>query len=431
MDFGNYLYELRKRNNLKQSYVGNKLGISDKAISKWETGRSKPNLEQLKKLSIIYNIPLEELLYSQGNKRNINISKIVITGGPYAGKTTALTKIKNYFSTRGYIVLLVSDTTNELLYDGVTQHNCGSDYNYRLLQIKLQKAKEKVIEDAAKVMNSDKVLIVCDRGVIDSKAYIDDIEFKNILKELKTNEIKERDSYDAVFHLVSAAKGKEAYIIAKNNMSVKEAEKIDDKLISAWTGHPHFRIIDNSTYLDGKIDRLIKEIAVFLGEPEPFEIERKYLIQYPDINLLESMPNCTKVDIVQTYLKSNDDVERRVRARGIDGDYIYYLTEKRKVSNIKRVEIEKKLEQEEYLRLLMEADSRLHTIHKVRYCLSFNNQYFEIDIHPEWNSKAIMEIELRSEEQEIIIPEFISVIKEVTDDEAYKNYNMAISMPKE
>ena len=173
MDFGNYLYELRKRNNLKQSYVGNKLGISDKAISKWETGRSKPNLEQLKKLSIIYNIPLEELLYSQGNKRNINISKIVITGGPYAGKTTALTKIKNYFSTRGYIVLLVSDTTNELLYDGVTQHNCGSDYNYRLLQIKLQKAKEKVIEDAAKVMNSDKVLIVCDRGVIDYFVDID------------------------------------------------------------------------------------------------------------------------------------------------------------------------------------------------------------------------------------------------------------------
>ena len=194
---------------------------------------------------------------------------------------------------------------------------------------------------------------------------------------------------------------------------------------------PHLRIIDNSTEFEEKLERLLKEIASFLGEPEPFEIERKYLIYYPDIKELEKMPNCTKIDIVQTYLKSEDGVERRVRARGIDGDYLYYLTEKRKITNLKRVEIERKLTQDEYLSLLMEADNSLHSIHKTRYCLVDNNQYFEIDIYPEWDNQAIMEIELSSEDEKIKLPEFINIIKEVTDDEKYKNYQMAREMPKQ
>jgi CYTH domain-containing protein len=58
------------------------------------------------------------------------------------------------------------------------------------------------------------------------------------------------------------------------------------------------------------------EIASFLGESEPFEIEKKFLIKYPDIKYLEFMPNCQKVEILQFYLKSNSDEEIRLRQRG-------------------------------------------------------------------------------------------------------------------
>jgi CYTH domain-containing protein len=138
------------------------------------------------------------------------------------------------------------------------------------------------------------------------------------------------------------------------------------------------------------------------------------------------------VEIAQTYLKSDDpDSEKRVRARGIDGDYMYYLTEKRKVTNLKRVEVEKRLNQNEYLRYLMDQDNTLRTIHKTRYCLSDENQYYEIDIYPEWNNQAIMEVELSSEEDIPQLPSFINVIKDVTEEEQYKNYNMAKEMPKQ
>ena len=434
-DFGNYLYELRKQNNLTQRYVAYQLDVSDKAVSKWEMGKSKPDLEKLKLLSTLYNVPLKDLLNNKEEKRNVKISKIVLTGGPCAGKTTALTWINNYFSKRGYTVLFVPETSTELITNGVAPWTCGTNCDYQILLMRLQKVKEQIYDEAAKTMKSDKILIVCDRGILDSKAYMKDIEFKKMMKELETNETKERDSYDAVFHLVSAAKGKEeAYTLANNvarTENIEQAKKLDDKIISAWTGHPHFRIIDNSTEFEQKLERLLKEITSFLGEPEPLEIERKFLIYYPNIKELESMPNCTKVDITQTYLKSVDDTERRVRARGINGDYLYYLTEKRKISNLKRIELEKRLTQDEYLALLMESDNKLHTIHKTRYCLSENNQYFEIDIYPEWDNQAIIEIELSSEDEEIKTPEFIKIIKDVTDDESYKNYEMAKEMPKQ
>lgn len=435
IEFGNYLYQLRKENKLTQRFVAYELNVTDKAVSKWEMGKSKPDLDKLKLLATLYNVPLNDLLNKGDQKKDIKISKIVLTGGPCAGKTTALTWINNYFSKRGYTVLNVPETATELITNGVAPWTCGTNYEYQTFQIRLQKVKEQIFDDAAKTMKNDKILIVCDRGILDNKAYMKDVEFKRILKEFGTNETKERDSYDAVFHLVSAAKGKEkVYTLANNTArteSIEEAKKLDDKIISAWTGHPHFRIIDNSTEFEEKLERLLKEIASFLGEPEPFEIERKFLIYYPNIKELENMPNCTKVDITQTYLKSNDDTERRIRARGIDGDYLYYLTEKRKVSNLKRIEIERKLTQDEYLKLLMESDNKLHTIHKTRYCLSENNQYFEIDIYPEWDNQAIMEIELSSEEDKIQIPKYINIIKEVTENENYKNYEMAKEMPKQ
>ena len=162
-----------------------------------------------------------------------------------------------------------------------------------------------------------------------------------------------------------------------------------------------------------------------LQKPEPLEIERKFLIEYPDIDWLENSPNCQKIEIIQTYLKSELNEEIRVRQRGMNGNYIYFKTIKRKISDLKRIEIEKRLSKDEYLALLMEADTEKRQIRKNRYCLMFENQYFEIDIYPFWSDKAILEIELSDENAGIVFPEEIKIIKEVTDDDNYKNASLA------
>ena len=359
----------------------------------------------------------------------MEITKIVVTGGPCAGKSTAMSWIQNAFTQMGYVVLFVPETATELITGGVAPWTCGENKDFQICNLKLQIEKEKIFEQAAKTMKGDKALIVCDRGALDNKAYMKGAEFDQTLSDLNANEIELRDNYDAVFHLVTAAKGAEEFYTTANNTArtetVKEAAALDDKLIAAWTGHPHFRVIDNSTDFEGKLKRLIAEISLFLGEPEPFEIERKFLIEYPDIKRLESDPNCQRIEIIQTYLKSDNGDEVRVRQRGINGHYIYFQTVKRKVSDVKRVEIERRLSQNEYLSLLMRADTDKRQIRKDRYCLTYENQYFEIDVYPFWHDKAVAEIELNDENAKIVFPDFIKVIKEVTDDESYKNASLA------
>ena len=73
----------------------------------------------------------------------------------------------------------------------------------------------------------------------------------------------------------------------------------------------------------------------------------------------------------------------------------------------------------------MEADTSRRQIRKTRYCLTYENQYFEIDLYPFWQDQAIAEIELSDEHAEICFPPELRVIREVTEDENYKNAALA------
>ena len=428
-DFGNFLYEQRNLLGLTQAEAAALLGVTDKAVSKWETGKSKPTTNTLRKLAGLFGLSVDELLKIREGTKKLEITKIVITGGPCAGKTTALSWIQSNFTKLGYTVLFVPETATELITGGVAPWTCGTNADYQKSQMKLQLEKEKVFTQAAATMPAEKILIVCDRGTLDNKAYMTETEFACVMNALGCSEVELRDNYDAVFHLVTAAKGAEKFYTTANNAArtetVEQAAALDDKLIAAWTGHPHLRIIDNATNFENKLKRLIAEIRAFLGEPEPCEIERKFLIEYPDLVALEKLPNCQRVEIIQTYLTAPEGEESRIRQRGIGGNYIYFQTTKKKISGLKRVEVERRLSKDEYLQLLMDADPDCRPIRKTRYCMTYDNQYFEIDVYPFWKDKAILEIELNSGNEEIRFPDRIKVIREVTEDDSYKNAALA------
>ena len=359
----------------------------------------------------------------------MEITKIVITGGPCAGKSTAMSRIQQTFGRLGYTVLFVPETATELISGGVAPWTCGTNLDYQVCQLSLQLEKERIFEKAARTMDTERVLLVCDRGALDNKAYMSGEDFATAMTALGLSEVELRDGYHAVFHLVSAAKGAEEFYTTSNNSArtetAEEAAALDDRLIAAWTGHPHLRVVDNSGDFEDKLRRLLSEISSFLGEPEPLEIERKFLIEYPDLDWLNSHPTCRAVQIIQTYLRCPEGDEVRVRQRGDDGHYLYYKTVKRRLEGAKRVEVEHRISKDEYLELLMDADTSKRQIRKTRYCLTHGGQYFEIDIYPFWDDKAILEIELKDEDETIRFPEKIRIIKEVTEDDSFKNSSLA------
>ena len=150
--FGNFLYEKRISIGLTQNELAERLGVTNKAVSKWENGKSKPTTDTLRKMAALFGISVNELLKIREEETQMEITKIVITGGPCAGKTTAMSWIQSNFTKLGYTVLFVPETATELITGGVAPWTCGSNVEYQKCQMKLQLEKEKIFQQGAASM---------------------------------------------------------------------------------------------------------------------------------------------------------------------------------------------------------------------------------------------------------------------------------------
>jgi len=82
-NFGKAISRLRKEKGLTQKNLANKVGVSDKAVSRWETGRNYPDIETLQRLAEVLDVSVNDLLSGdvqfadKKNKRNIIIGIII------------------------------------------------------------------------------------------------------------------------------------------------------------------------------------------------------------------------------------------------------------------------------------------------------------------------------------------------------------------
>ena len=60
--FGDTIVLLRKEKGLTQKELADKLGVTDKAVSRWETGKNYPDIEVLKKLADVLEVSVDDLL---------------------------------------------------------------------------------------------------------------------------------------------------------------------------------------------------------------------------------------------------------------------------------------------------------------------------------------------------------------------------------
>lgn len=155
-----------------------------------------------------------------------------------------------------------------------------------------------------------------------------------------------------------------------------------------------------------------------------YEIERKYLVNMPELPL----PCEAKASsIEQSYLKTEDGSSERVRLR----DGVYYHTRKVRISGIRAEEKEDVVGASEAEALLKRRDPACATIRKTRYVFDYRGQIFELDVFPFWKKQAMLEIELAGEDTPVDWPDFLTLIREVTDDPRYKNHALAQSVPQE
>lgn len=202
----------------------------------------------------------------------MKIVKIVVTGGPCGGKSTALSYIKRTAEAHGFRVLTVGETATELIKGGVAPWTCATNATYQGFQIALQMYKEEIFLAAAKTMDADKLLLVCDRGLLDNRAYMTEEEFFSCLASRGDTLDGYLCRYDAVFHLVTAARGAEAFYSTENNTArtetPAEAREVDDRLLLAWAEHPRRVVLDNRGDFADKMARLGDALEALLTEEE-------------------------------------------------------------------------------------------------------------------------------------------------------------------
>ena len=359
--------------------------------------------------------------------------KIVLTGGPCAGKTTALTRIEQDLTERGYRVFVISESATELIKGGVRPFGNSPVglLKFQELILQYQLKKESVYEQAVKSLPpKQKCVIICDRGIMDNKAYINSEQFAAILKEQNLNELELMDSYNLIIHMVTAADGKAEYYTLENNQarteSVSEAIALDDRTSRAWMGHNNLKIIDNSTDFDEKISRAMDSIHSLLGNPTATRRQRKFLIDLSksDLSFLDS-EDSNQIYMVQTYLDFNDQRERRLRKRTMNGQNTYcYTVAKKETDGLATIYLDKTITEKEYLKLLA-MDVNKCEVRKTRYTFKDSKQYYRLDIFDDQNEYAILEVEPNKTTDIIIVPSHLDVIDDVTNNEMYRNSNMA------
>lgn len=162
------------------------------------------------------------------------------------------------------------------------------------------------------------------------------------------------------------------------------------------------------------------------------EIERKYLIRMPDAAFLAGLPGCVIWDVEQTYLnRGADGSSRRIRRIEVGGTVKYIFTRKRRVDEMSCEETEGEISAEEYAQLAEQADPERRPVVKRRFRIPYAGQLLEVDIYRFWSDRATLEIELKDENQQVVLPEWLDVIREVTGEDAYKNLNLALHVPME
>lgn len=372
------------------------------------------------------------------------IPMIVLTGGPCGGKTTALIRVRERLEALGYRVYVAAETATHLIMGGLEPSTMSPEayVKFQAGIAVVQKAVETAyVGQAAK---ETRCVILLDRGTTDGAGFTSAAQWNEVCKLANIPTLDQ--SYTAVIHLVTAANGAADYYTRDNNPARKESSiqaiAVDQSIQDAWTGHPHLRVIDNSTDFEGKLTRVMKEIMIVLGEPEPEEAERKFLVRVKFEQTVigddELWPTilARKIHIHQWYLpgEKKGDPTRRLRKRQLANSPtdppLFTLTIKgQEIRPGVRPERERQLDEEEFHELLHQHDlNTVPFVTKTRWCAVWEGRYWELDVFPEgWIGSADMALlELETDEEgQVELPPFVEQLKEVTGNATYSNEMIA------
>lgn len=179
-----------------------------------------------------------------------------------------------------------------------------------------------------------------------------------------------------------------------------------------------FEVIAEITGNDFYSDEIIEKRG---GKLLFLEIERRWLVKIPD-----GLDKYESYYIEQAYLEPANGFQGRIRRWD---DKLIYTEKARTGSSMSRIENEREITAEEYAEL--QKRTILNVVRKRRHIIPAGALKFELDVFENTveSGYGIMEAELPAENAEVNMPDFVEIVREVTEDCYYTNRNFA-SMDK-
>ncbi|XP_012145533.1 TRPL translocation defect 14 isoform X3 [Megachile rotundata] len=393
--------------------------------------------------------------------------KVVLTGGPCGGKTTGQTRLCTFFENMGwkfsgairFLEGRAAPNNDQALINKSSSSDrirwvwINSTGRINLLdQQKPFKFQENLLRTMIQIENtffqlgescSRNCLIICDRGAMDASAFISKDKWELMMASNGWNNVELRDNrYNQIIHMVSAANGAEEFYSTEEHAcrseGVELARELDYKAAAAWVGHPYFDVIDNSQDFESKICRMIEcvcqKLGIDIGDRLRSSSRKvKFLVKGP-LPSDSEFPPFQDFDVVHNYLQSNNPkMQARLRKRGQKGHWSYIHTIRRPKMCGQVIEVKTQLTHRDYLNMLAQRDDSHFTIFKRRRCFLINNQYFQLDIyrepaHPRCRGLMLLETytALTGDELKNILPQFLTIEKEVTGNPDYSMFNLSL-----
>ena len=161
------------------------------------------------------------------------------------------------------------------------------------------------------------------------------------------------------------------------------------------------------------------------------EIERRFIIKIPPLEIMRQSDGYTESEIAQIYLDSGSNLTHRIRSRKSAGNTAYTETKKIRIDRMSAIEDEREISEGEFYELIKKQKVGTVPVRKTRHTFHFEGQLFEVDIYPNWKKTCILETELKNKDERVLFPYFIEIIEEVTGDKTYSNVQMSRRFPQE
>ena len=364
------------------------------------------------------------------------IFRIVLTGGPCAGKSSAMSLIARRLMSLGFQVFLLPETATLVINGGglwkhPSQFNIRELITFEAAMMKMQMAIEDSFYNLAKACGKPAV-ILCDRGVMDFCAYMTPQSIALMCDEQGWTLVQLRDRrYEAVVHLISTSLGAEEHFTLGNNAArsetIEEAREMDIKTLQAWVGHHNLSIIDNSTDYDNKVRRVAARICRIIGVPTPSGTRRKFLLRggMPAVPL-----PVQEFESETLFLRQRSDKPgfSFVRCRGQNGIYSYTYSTRVSSPDGQTAISEKQISSSEFMELCNRLDPDFKPLRRTHRVFVYANTYYELVYQTSpHDGLMILNTESENPDSTVIIPPFLQrmVDREVTNDTNYTSHTLA------